>query len=168
MSAIQYAANWDIRSELNAGASEGDKGYKGEDQIHEALITRSALHATRDINGKLEKLYPTQVPYAASGDVPPLLRSIAEDLSVYYVRRAKHAGPAPMADGVKEEYYDNPMAMLDDIASGKMELNELNAAESYNDTFDANEDYLPTFDVDPVENQFEDEDRLDDIADSKL
>lgn len=161
----QYAANFDIREELNAGAVEGDKNYKGEAQLHEALITRSAKHATRVIDGKLESVYPDQVPWAASGDVPTLVRSVAEDLSVYYVRRAKHPGPGPMSDDVKGEYYDKPMAILEQIADREILLNELSIG--YPDVYHSRKNRDPIFDMDDVIDQEVDPELLDDISNAK-
>jgi len=160
-----YASVVDIRSELSGGAERGDQSYMDESQLHEALVVKSARHATRDINGKLEKTYPGQVPYAASGDVPLLLQSIANDLAVYYIKRAQHPGPGPMSAEVKSEYWDKPMAMLDDIADRKMMLGGLGSTSD--DVYDANAGYVPVFDVDPIEDQFLDPNRLEDIVDAR-
>jgi len=165
MSELSYASYSDIRSELSGGAEKGDQSYMDESQLHEVLVVKSARHATRDINGKLEKTYPGQVPYAASGDVPLLLQSIANDLAVYYIKRAQHPGPGPMSAEVKSEYFDKPMAMLNDIADRKMMLGGLGSTSD--DVYDANEGYTPVFDIDSTLDQGADPERILDIADAR-
>jgi len=168
MAEVIYAASGDIRVELNAGAPQGADSYKGEDEIRGAIITLSAERATRVIDGKLEKTYPNDVPWGSVASVPLLIVSIANDLSVYYVRRSKHPGPGPMSDDVKEEYWDKPMEMLDAMAAGAMELPELASSTSVDEVSSSTEGYISVFDMDDVINQEVDPSRLDDIADSKL
>jgi len=166
MSEVLYANNVDIRQEMSSGATAGMPGFKKEAQIHESLLTRSATRATREVNGMLETTYPTVVPWGASGDVPVLIRSITEDLAVYYAKRSLHPGPGPMSDDVKEEYYDRPMATLQKIQDREVLLNEI-PSDDYPDVYHNNDPYYPVFDMDDVIDQRVDPDRLDDIADKK-
>ena len=165
MAEIIYGISGDIREELNSGAVPGTKNYKDETQIRGDIITKSARRATRKVNTKLRNTYPDEIPFAAIADVPLEIVSIANDLGVYYVLRAKHRGPGPLAATVKEEYYNNSISELEDIIESGVPLNELDSKGStVSETSDTNEDYEAVFDMDEVENQRVDPDRLDDIA----
>lgn len=160
-----YGQSGDCREELNAGMAPGNKGYKDEAAIKGAIITRSLRRATRVINGKLEPVYPGQIPF--TGTVPVLIDTIADDLAVCYVQRSKHPGPGPMTADVKDEYCERAMELLDKLADREMELPELTSTINYTKTFHTREDRTPVFDMDDVENQGVDPDLLDDISDAR-
>lgn len=163
---VFYSSSGDVREELNAGAMAGDRGYLDESQIKGVIIQRARRRATRVINGKLEPVYPTKIPFA-SGDVPKLIDSIAGDLSVYYVKRAKHPGPEPMVSNVKEEYFERSMELLQEIADRKIELPELTSEISYPETYHNRKDITPVFDMDDIESQVVDSDLKEDISEDR-
>lgn len=168
MAEIIYAVSGDIREELNSGMVAGDIGYKDDSEIRGTLITREARRATRRINSKLKGTYPDSIPFGASGDVPLTIQAIANDIGVFYVRRSKHPGPGPMSDDVKEEYWDKPMAELDEIISAGISLSELDAmGTSSDEVYHTRKNRTPIFDMDSVESQEVSPDLLDDIADSR-
>ncbi len=165
MPEIIYAISGDIREELNSGAVPGTKNYKDETQIRGDIITRSARRATREVNIRLKNTYPDEIPFAVSGNVPPEIEGIANDLGVYYVLRAKHRGPGPLSATVREQYYNDPLASLKEIVDSGVPLSELGSqGSSVSETSDTNADYEAVFDMDEVENQRVDPDRLGDIA----
>lgn len=160
-------ASGDCRAEINAYNAIGDKGYRDEKQLRGALITRSLQRATRVINGYLEPVYPDRIPFATVASVPLLINSIANDLAVCYVMRSKYSGAPPMSDDMKKMYCEDTIAMLEKLAKREMELPEVNAVEDYPDTYDSTEDYVPVFEMDNVEKQFVDENRLEDVEDDR-
>ena len=166
MPEILYGASGDIREELNQGAIPGDQSYLDETKIKGALIQSGRKSATRLINAKLEPVYPDQIPFA-SGDVPVFLDTIANTLAVYFVKRSKHPGPAPMSDNIKAEYYDKPIGWLDDLAERKMDLSELTSKISVAKSFFTHEGRKPAFDVDDTLEQQVDPYLLSDIADAR-
>ena len=168
MAEIIYASSGDIREEYNAGAAVGDKGYKDETTLHGVLITRSARRATRVINGKLEGAYPNDIPFTTDASVPKLIKEIADDLSIYYVRRSKHPGQGPMADDVKADYFDSPMELLNEIAAGDTKLSELETLTSDRYTFHTMKGVNPVFNMGNIEDQEVDPDLLGTIADDRI
>lgn len=163
-----YAVSGDVRDELNAGVVHGEAGWQGENKIKGRLVTTSLRRATRHVNSKLKGPYPEEIPFGASGDVPHTIQSISNDLAVYYVRRAKHPGPGPMSDEVKDEYWDKPNEQLDEIIEAAVALDELDTTDAtYDDTYHNQEDRTPIFDMDDVANYEVDPDRLDDISDAR-
>ena len=155
--AISYGVSGDVRSSL---------GTPSENEYSASSIALGRLRATNVINSYLEKQYPSSTPFAASGDVPALIDTIATDLSVYYLKRDKHRGPAPLSDVIKEEYWDKNIELLKQIRDGELKLPELDAKDT--DLIQApQESHTPIFDEGSIEDQVVDPDRLDEIADSK-
>lgn len=116
MPELIYGSSGDCRLEL---------GNPAEAEVSASLLNTSRRRATRVINSYLERAYPGQIPFSASGDVPELLNSLNDDLSTYYVKRALHHGPSPLSDTIKEEYYDKSIKLLEEIRDGELVISEL-------------------------------------------
>ena len=163
MPETMYGSSGDIREIINAGSQPGDNRYIDEREVRGALIQRARKDNSRVINGKLEPVYPDNVPFA-SGDVPLLIDTIANLLSVWSIKRDKHPGPAPLSADIKEEYYDKPIGWLDALAERKMQLTELTSAVNYPNVFGNRKDITPVFDMDDELKQRVDPELLNDIA----
>lgn len=152
-----YGSSGDVRELL---------GNPGEAEISATLLTLGRKKATAIVDSALEKVYPSNVPFAATGDVPAIINLITDDLAVYYITRTKHPGPAPLSDDVKAEYWDKPIDLLKKIQNREIDLPELTV--TLGAQVDANrKDYTPIFDLDEIESAVVDSDLEDKIEDSR-
>ena len=150
----------------NSGDVRGELGSPSEAEYSANDLSRARERATNLVNSYIEVAYSTQIPFTASGDVPFILNSVANDLAVYYAKRSKHPGPAPLTEDVKTEYYDKSIKVLEEIRDGKLEIPELSSTKG--DKIIGNRSsYTPTFDVDEIESQSPDQDLIDDIVDER-
>ena len=157
MAELIYGSSGDIRVEL---------GSPSELEVPASHILIARTRATRVINGRLEKSFPDSIPFATEADVPLLIGEISNELAVFYVKRAKHKGIAPLSDEVKTEYWEKPMQMLQDILEEKIKLPELTSSEA--DRIIAKQSsYTPVFEQDGELEWQLDEDKLDDVSDSR-
>lgn len=132
--------------------------------INSAVIYAFAGHAEALIDAKLARLYAVPVPGS-----PPLLESIACDLTLYrlFTRRmlsGESANDSPWPDRYKEA-----MELLDQIASGELTLVNSGGVPieatpgasglPYSNTMN----YSPTFSEDAMENQYVSPDKIEDI-----
>lgn len=109
----------------NSGDVRESLGSPDEVEYSAISLEMGRRRATNLINSYVQRVYPSQIPFTASGDVPALLETLAIDLSVYFCKRDKHQGPAPLSDEIKEEYYDKSIALLESISKGEVEIPEL-------------------------------------------
>jgi hypothetical protein len=157
MSELIYGVSGDIRIEL---------GSPSEVEVPASHILIAQTRATRVVNGRLEKSFPDSIPFTSSVDVPVLITEIVNELSTFYVKRAKHKGIAPLSDEVKTEYWEKPMQMLQDILEEKVKLPELTATEA-DRMLAPQKDYRSTFQEDGELDWTIDSDKLEDISDSR-
>lgn len=155
---MYYGASGDIRTAL---------GSPTDAEIGGGIITTGRLKATDLVNLKLKAQFPSSVPWTASGDVPSIINGITNDLSVYYIKRDIHPGPAPIDENTKIEYWEKPLALLEQIATGEVIVPEIGDTGEEDRVKSTTEDYNPVFGMDAVENQGVDSTLLEDIADSK-
>lgn len=156
MAELVYGNSGDCRLEL---------GNPSEAEVSASLLDLSRRNATRLVNSFVEKAYPSQIPFTASDDIPLLLNTITNDLSVYYVKRSLYPGPNPLSDTIKEEYYDKNIEVLKQIRDGELEISELAGKQA---SILANRSaYHPIHDVDNIENHNIDVDLLSDIDDAR-
>jgi len=134
MSLFLYGSSGDCRQELG---NPDEVEYSAED------IRRARERATNLINSYVGKAYPSNVPFA-SGDTPNQLNTLCDDLSVFFAKRSKHHGPAPLSDEIKEEYYDKSIALLEAISKGDVELPELEGKQG-DAILAPRKGYSPTF-----------------------
>lgn len=154
--AINYSSSGDVREIL---------GTPSEAEVSATKIDLGRRKASRLIDTYLEKPYPGQIPFTASGDVPSIVNEIASDLSVYFIKRDLHPGPNPLSDTIKEEYYDKNIEVLQQIRDGELEIPELAGKQS---SILANRsEYHPICDVDNIENHNIDTNLLSDINDAR-
>lgn len=157
MSELLYGSSGDVRLEL---------GSPDEVEVSASLINTSRQKATRLINTYCKNAYPDNIPFATAADIPLVLDSLANDLSVYFVKRSLHHGPSPLSDEIKIEYYENSIKLLEEIRDGKTVISELDDAQGT--SIDTNRSgYIPIFDVDGELEQKVDSDLSDDIADER-
>jgi len=154
---ILFGASGDIRESL---------GNPAENEYSASNIALAQLRSTNLINAYLEPVYPDSIPFTVSGDVPALVNTIATDLSIYYLKRDKHRGPSPISDLVKSEYYDKSVELLEKIVEGKMKLPELTAGEG-DAILSKQSEYNQTFNEDGETDWTIDDDKLEDISDSR-
>ena len=156
MAELNYVPSGDLRLEL---------GNPSEAETSAELLVYSSRKATRLVNVYIEKAYPSQIPFTVSGDVPSLIESLAIDLSVYFVKRSLHPGPAPLSDVIKQEYYDKSVKVLEEIRDNKLEIPELSGKQV--NILSNRDKYTPVFDNEYIEGSVVDSNLSDDIADSK-
>ena len=157
MAELIYGSSGDIRVEL---------GNVSELEVPASHILIARTRATRVVNGRLEKSFPSSIPFTVEADVPVLIMEIVNELSVFYVKRAKHKGIAPLSDEVKTEYWEKPMQMLQDIIDEKVKLPELTSSEA-DRILAKQKDYTPTFGIGDDLTWSIDDDALEDDADSR-
>ena len=156
MAELLYGSSGDCRIEL---------GNPAEAEVSASLLDLSRKRATRLVNTYVEKAYPSQIPFAASGDVPLILQTLTDDLSVYFIKRSLHPGPTPLSDTIKEEYYNKSVKVLEEIRDGVLAIPEL-AGKQTNILSNRNK-YVPIFSGEDIVDSVIDPDLSNDISDSK-
>lgn len=154
--AFYYGASGDVREEL---------GNPTESEYSGSLIERTRKKASALIDVALERTYPAKIPFA-SGDVPVIIDSLANDFATYYCLRAKHTGPVPLSEEKKEEYWDKPFALLESIAKREKAIPELTSSLKRK-ILSTTQSYSPVFDMDKPEDWAVDSDLKDKIADDR-
>lgn len=138
MAELLYGSSGDVRLEL-ANASE--------EEISASLLNLGRQKATRLVDSFIEKAYPNQTPFTVSTDIPVLINTLVDDLSVYFIKRSLHPGPNPLSEDVKSEYYDKPMEILKFIRDGELEIPELSGKQG-DSVISSQSAYNPTFQED--------------------
>ena len=154
---IRYGSSGDIRGALGNPSSE---------EVSGADLLLSQGKATSLVDAYLEGQFPDIVPWTVEANVPNLINSITNDLSVYYIKRDKNPGPMPLAENVKVEYWDKSVDLLVKITSRELQLPEMTS--QINDQVASNRGaFNPVFDVDDIQSQDVDPELKDDIAGNK-
>ena len=156
MPLVLYGSSGDVRGELG---NPSEVEYSADD------IDRARTRATNVVNAYLQQSYGSIIPFAL-GTEPELLKSITNDLSVYYAKRSKHPTPLPLTEEVKTEYYDKSIDLLKLISEGEMALPGVASALGENFIAPQSE-YSPTFNEDSEIDWEIDQDKLDDIQDQR-
>ena len=156
MPEFYYGCSGDVREEL---------GNPSESEYSGSLIERTRKKAKALIDVALERTYPTKIPFA-SGDVPVIIDSLADDFATYYCLRAKHKGPAPLSEEKKIEYWDKPFALLESIANRKKAIPELTSGLKRK-ILSTTQSFSPIFNLDKPEDWTVDSDLKDKIADDR-
>ena len=156
---LLYGISTEIKRELQ---------NPSEEEVSTSDITAAQRRATRLINAYLGSIVMGALPWTDRTGVPAIVDTLAEELAVYYIKRAKHPGPAPLDNSIKVEYYDKAIGVLEQIQKGQMSIPELESVISASLIQCNRENYRPTFDVDEDINQTQDENLLEDITDSRL
>lgn len=116
------------------------------------------------INAKIGSRYT--IPFTTT---PPIIETIATDLSAYYTMRALFTNDSQN----KSEWvasYKEAMKMLDDIADGKIPVVDISGNElayKVQSLQSSNEDYHPIFDIDNIDNSVIDDNLITEIQDAK-
>lgn len=116
------------------------------------------------INAKLGGRYT--VPFTTT---PPLIESIATGLAAYFCMQALFTADSQNSSAWVESVGKMWMDLLNAIADGITPLVDSTGAEISvkNNLLSTTAGYTPVFDVDGIESQVVDPDRLDDIAAAK-
>ena len=162
---MYYGSSGDVRADLNGGLSVSHANYMGEAQISGALIERGRRNAYATVNSKLEPAYPSQVPWTSASE-PALISEISNKLAMCFILTRKNPGSEPLDKNRREQYCEEPVKMLDQLASFEMQLPEIEAPLGAK-VFHTRSGREPACDVDDIENQHVDPDLLDDIADAR-
>jgi len=137
--------------------SSGAAGYTAITTLIDAHITR----ADNVINAKISRRYEVS---NFTSSVPPLLRTISEDITSYYTMRSEYSGDT-QNDNEWTDKYNEAMSLLDEIRDGKIDLVNTAGAiisdrieSSVDMVVSDTMDYQPFFDVDePLEWAFDDD-----------
>lgn len=155
MALYLYGSATDVRAEL---------GNPDETEYTASDITRARTSATNIVNAYIQKAYPSQVPYTSATE-PEIVKTITNDLAVYFARRSKHPGPAPLSETLRQEYYERNIELLKGIAEGEVEIPEME--DALGDSVLTSREGHPIFDVDEIEKHIIDDDTLEEIDDSR-
>lgn len=153
-----YGASGDVRGELG---NPSEVEYSSED------INRARTKATNLVDSYISSAYPSQTPFTNTADVPALINTLSDDLSVYFAKRAKHPGMSPLTEDVKTEYYDKSIKLLEQIRDGELEIPELESKRGNIISSTSTNAYTPTFAEDDETGWNIDTDKLDDISDTR-
>ena len=135
-----------------------------------ALIGLNITRADNLINSKIASRYDVS---AYTTTVPPMLKSLSEDIATYYTIRASFSGDNNQVNEWAEKYKE-AIAMLDQIRDGGMDL--VDSSGNLEDERDEADpglvssntmDYSPTFGEDATLNHAVDSDKLDAIGDDR-
>ena len=137
-----------------------------------AIIDEHIVRADNLINGKIAARYDVS-GLDTTTSVPPMLKSIAEDISCYFTFRSIYGGDnANINDWIDK--YDLALDWLNEIRNGEMEL-----LDSSNDVIperstshdnmvaSTHDDYASAFNYDDVLNWKVDDDLIDSIEDDR-
>lgn len=171
-SVILYGNSGDVRSEINAYAAASTAGhYADENEVPGLLIINSLRRSTRMINAYLEPVYASQIPFAASGDVPVFLDEISTDIATYYTLRSVTAKLGSVSEEKKAAYFDHytesPDGLLVQIRDRRLQLSELTAVSPDQAKSVRARGRHPVFDLDDAANYEPDSDLLRDISDER-
>ena len=127
--------------------SAGAAGYTAITTLIDAHITR----ADNVINSKIARRYDIADFIV---NVPPLLRTISEDISSYYTYRSEYSGDTQNENEWTDKY-NEAAKILDEIRDSKIDLVNTAGAiipDRTESAFDMvtsdNQDYQPFFDID--------------------
>ena len=141
------------------------QGNSTSDTVGVAIISAHITRAEGVVNSYVANRYA--LPFAV---VPPIIRTISEDLASYYTIRGSY-----VQDGQrKNEYlpaYKDAMSMLEQIRDGKLPLTLTDGSILAQDTtgrYKSNtEKYTPIFDLDDEAAWGADPDQISDITDKR-
>lgn len=130
------------------------------------------LHIRRSdglINGKCARRF--DLPFSP---VPPILRTIAEDVTSYYVYRSFFTQDNQNSTDYLEDLKEDAMRWLDEIMEGKLDLVDTSGSSIPERTTEATDrihsntqEYQPFFDIDSITSQDFDEDLKEAVKDAR-
>jgi phage gp36-like protein len=163
---MAYCSNSAIRLNLpilpNTATASGF--FKAKDIIDFHIRRTDGL-----IDGKCARRY--DLPFSP---VPPVIRTIAEDITSYYVYRSFVTQDNQNRSEYLEELKDGALKVLDEIMSGAIDLVDTSGSavlERTSEVTDAlwsnTQEYQPFFDIDSVTSQDFDDDLKDAVSDDR-
>lgn len=137
----------------------------GSDAVGASAFSAHIDRAEGLVNSKLTSRYA--LPFTT---VPPLVRSMAEDIACYYALRAAIAQDGQV-DNKQIERFKEALTTLDEVAKGDTALTltdgSLAPSNVNNRILSSTLTYAPTFNLDEPKAWAVDEDRLSDIQDAR-
>jgi len=134
------------------------------------IVDKHILRADNTINGKVSIRYDVS---AFSSDVPPLLKTLSEDIASFYSFRSFYGGDNQNINEWIEKYQE-ALNFLDEIRDAKIDLVDENGNviperdTTASTVISSNtKDYQSTFDEDDVLNWKTDQDKLTTIEDNR-
>jgi len=133
-----------------------------EMEVSGDLLTDCRLKADSQIDATLFRAYPGNVPF--SSPYPAIINALSDDLTIWYIMRSKFRATVPLSAGAKEDYWEKPIKLLEDLQNRKIDIPELSHQdEVISDT----SEYPVISDLDDEENWKVSSERLDDVAGEK-
>lgn len=143
-------------------------GLPQSDSSVTTILTNHIVNAEGIVHGKVARRY--DIPFSST---PPIIKTISEDLSVFYYMRASYMRDGQNVSEWVQDLYDNAIAQLDEIQDRKIDLtdasnNLISERSTKKRISSTTENYTPTFDLDTITSADIDPDRLADVADARL
>lgn len=166
---MSYSTNTTIAQLLPVlPQSAGASGYTRTQSLVESHITR----ADSLINSKVANRYDVS-SYDTAGSVPPLLRTLSEDIAAYYSYRSLYS-----ADGQNDnewtDKFKDAIEILNEIRQGDMDLVDtagamlpIRASSTVDDIASNTEDYTPTFGEDSSLDWAVDSTKINNLSDDR-
>lgn len=163
MPAFDYCTMADVRLAL---------GGISTTQAPDANVTQGITKAMADIKTVLPHDLVDAIDALGAGAIPPIMKSICEDLAGYYVMRGLYRDNEPLLSEWTDKYEKINQEETSTKAKGKLQQIRdheitIDEIETQQQVLSSTNDYLPTFDVDDPINWKQDTDRLKDIADER-
>lgn len=137
-----------------------------------ALVTQHIARADNVINAKIAQRYSVG-GFDTSGSVPPLLKTISEDIASYYTFRSEFGGDNQNSNEWTDKFKE-ALTLLDELREGDLDLVNTtgsiiseNVASSVDIIQSDNMDYQPFFDEDSVTSWKVDTDKISSISDNR-
>lgn len=135
------------------------------DPAGSSMFSRHIDRAESVVNSYLTSLYSLPI-----SPVPPILRTIAEDIACYFAVRSAYTQDGQNVNQYYPEY-KKAMETLELLKDGEIKLSYTDgstvAVSSTNRFLSSSENYTPIFNVDDPENWKVDPDQTDDIANAR-
>lgn len=153
------------------------QNYPGIPQNDVSITTTLSQHIDNGeaiVNGYIGRRYPIPLTsFATSTTSVPILKTISEDISVYYYYRSSYLRDSMVIPETIQELYDRAMVNLDLLRERKIDLSDSTGAviserSTKSRVASTTEKYTPTFDLDSSTSWSVDRDRLDDVAAARL
>lgn len=147
-------------------------GAMSETQAPDDNVQQGITKAMADIKTVLPHGLVDAIDALGAGAIPPVIKSICEDLAAYYLMRGLYRDNEPLLSEWTDKYEKINQEAAGDRAKGKLQqirdhditIDEIASQEQ---VLSSTNEYLPTFDVDDPVNWKQDPDRLKDIADER-
>lgn len=135
------------------------------DTIGASMFSSHVDRAEGEVNAYLSARYA--MPFSA---VPPIVRSLTEDIACYYTVRAAYTHDGELQNRFADDF-KSAFVTLESIRDGKTKLSYTDGSlvpSKFDARYMISTDYSPTFNLDNEKAWTVDQDRLDDIRDERV